>query len=278
MKDEKISSIHFDNESLYDDGADCDVTATSSSRDSVVMDCYIEDKNISSPPTKKDAILRGVELNDNIQEGNSARSSSHFSKSFISNLARCRKVKSGLSIERNVMKRKDEGTIQPLPQSNPSRHLTRRRYRYLCGQIIVILFVELGILLSILVARSCSFYNMVVVNEEGIPYNMNVGLFGYSISEESYSGNPQCLSYDSKMTTESKFISQWVQETKNMGKTSQAFAIAAPILAFFGCGLIALEVFQPHYFPGVWLIVSAFFFAGSCQAFGIGFFNQKSVW
>jgi hypothetical protein len=128
-----------------------------------------------------------------------------------------------------------QGTTKHQSQQKKTMMMATSKYKFLCGRIIVTLLTEIGILLSIFVTYSCTFYEALFVNandahdmelvdpitsssigtstthdtivDSSFPIKgkmiLNIGLFKYSLTQEPLTlyGHSQCTLYGTPTTT-----------------------------------------------------------------------------
>lgn len=141
--------------------------------------------------------------------------------------------------------------------------MTTDRYKFLCGRIIVTLLTEIGILVSILVTYSCTFYTSIffkvnnahddqdsttITTNDSAAFTasgliLNVGLFKFAISQEplTFFEHSQCIPYGSMDSND-----PWAEQTLSMARSAQGWAIAAPVLAVVGIIVMGVDVLGQH--------------------------------
>jgi hypothetical protein len=137
---------------------------------------------------------------------------------------------------------------------------------------------EISILLGILVTSNCSFYSVGIEDNLGETILLDVGLFRYSISRETDSPKPQCQFYGSSTMTEGSAMKTLFETIMPILKTSQGFAIIAPIVAATGCFTLIFHLVKPQKIRGRWQRVFPLLFAALFQLLVLICFDGEALW
>lgn len=163
------------------------------------------------------------------------------------------------------------------PSKTKRKHgISRKQYNFLCWKVIAVLFLEIGILLSILVTYNCKFYDVAIVDGHDVA-KLQVGLFRYSLASDRFA-EAQCSRYKNVTADENTAFGQWLRNVTAMLSVTRMLAISAPILASLGWFCVSLQVFMPKRFEARWSTSAILFLAGLFQILSIISFDGQSTW
>jgi hypothetical protein len=157
--------------------------------------------------------------------------------------------------------------------------LTRSRYNFLCGKVILILIVELAILLCVLFTKSCSFYSITFVNNQDQIMILNIGLFRYSLASDLLSDNgSQCTRYNNSHRDEGSIMGNILLAINSNLTIPQMFSIISPILGVVGCIFVPLQLLISREIYWKWSTSAILFSAAILQALVMVLSDKELIW